>query len=137
MTTHFFHQHLTEGESQSGALNEVVYFAETLKNGSGSFGRNTDAGISHIELYKILFIEETEMNLSSRGKLYSIAEQVTYDLYRPVPVCGNKCIGVSAIQNQFYVCLGFVTILLFSLQSDIPYLDRLNVEFKRVGFQAG
>lgn len=83
MTTHFFHQHLTEGESQSGALNEVVYFAETLKNGSGSFGRNTDAGISHIELYKILFIEETEMNLSSRGKLYSIAEQVTYDLYRP------------------------------------------------------
>ena len=93
MTTHFFHQHLTEGEPQSGALNEVVYFAETLKNGSGSFGRNTDAGISHIELYKILFIEKSEMNLSLRGKLYGIAEQVAYDLYRPVPVCENKCIG--------------------------------------------
>ena len=48
------------------------------------------------------------MNLSSRGKLYSIAEQVTYDLYRPVPVCGNKCIGVSAIQNQFLRLPGFL-----------------------------
>lgn len=82
------YDYVTNGQSQAGALGEFVEFVEAFENGALFFGRNTSAGVFHIEFclgtFRRGFISDAD--IAFLGEFGGVVDKVGNELGQPVPV---------------------------------------------------